>query len=134
MANGNVELVERLLAAFDGGDLETALPLLDPDIRVYPRSEEPGVKNVYEGHEGLFAYIDNWFSQWDEYKVETVSLKGAPGDRVLVVMAERGHLKQSGITLDQEFSHSWSVSGGKATEWRMYDSHAQALEALGLED
>ena len=49
-------------------------------------------------------------------------------------MAERGHLKQSGITLDQEFTHSFTVEDGSVTEWRMYDSHEQGRQAVGLED
>jgi ketosteroid isomerase-like protein len=133
MPSENTDLVRRTLAAYARSDLETALTILDPKVRVYPRSEEPGAKEVYEGHEGLFAYLENWMGQWDEYETEPVSFRDAPGDRVMVVMAERGHLKRTGITLNEDFTHSFTVSGGRVTEWRMYDSHAQALEALGLE-
>ena len=78
-----------------GSDFPTALALLDPGVRVYPRSEEPGAKEVYAGHEGLFEYLGNWLGQWDDYEVEPTSFQNAPGDRVLVEMAERGHLKST---------------------------------------
>jgi ketosteroid isomerase-like protein len=134
MPSENAKVIERLLLAFTGGDLPTVLDLVNPAARLYPRSEEPGVKEVYEGHEGLFEYLGNWYSQWDDYEVEPISFRDAPEDRVLVVMAERGHLKRTGITVDQEFSHSFTITSGKVIEWRMYDSHEQALEMLGLED
>ena len=70
--------------------------------------------------------------------METSLLQGAlPYDltELLVVeMAERGHLKKTGITLDEPFDHSFTVKNGKVTEWRMYDSHDQALEDLGLKN
>jgi ketosteroid isomerase-like protein len=132
MPEQNAELVKRLLLAYQHADFPTALALLDPGVRVYPRSEEPAVNEVYAGHDGLFEYLGNWLGQWDDYETEPISFQDAPGNRVMVVMAERGHLKQSGITLDQEFSHSYTVSDGKVTEWRMYDSYEQALEELGL--
>jgi ketosteroid isomerase-like protein len=132
MASENAEVVRRTLLAFNRGDLQTALELVDPAIRVYPRSEEPGVKEVYSGHEEMFEYVGNWYGQWDDYEGEPVSFEDVPGDRVLVDMAERGHLKRTGITIDQHFFHSYTVKNGKLTEWRMYDSNEQAREALGL--
>jgi ketosteroid isomerase-like protein len=133
MASENAEVVRRTLLAFNRGDLQTALELVDPAIRVYPRPEEPGVKEVYAGHEGMFEYVGNWYGQWDDYAAEPVTFEDVPGDRVLVVMAERGHLKKTGITIDEQFSHSYTVKNGKLTEWRMYDSSEQAREALGLD-
>jgi hypothetical protein len=32
----------------------------------------------------------------------------------------------------ESFSHSFTLKGRSVTEWRMYDSREQALEALGL--
>ena len=136
MASQNTELVRQVLAAATGAsdDFAAGLALIDAEIQVYPRSEEPGVEPVYSGHQEMFEYFGNWFSQWDEYEAKPISFEDAPEDRVLVVMAERGHLKQSGITLDQEFTHSFTVRDGKVIEWRMYDSNEQGRETLGLDD
>ena len=133
MPQENTALVKRALLAYRQADFPTALAILDPEICIYPRSEEPGVAEVYTGHDGLFEYLGNWLGQWDEYETEPTSYREAPEDRVLVVMAERGHMKRTGITVDADFTHSFTVAAGKVTEWRMYDSHAQALDALGLD-
>jgi ketosteroid isomerase-like protein len=134
MGSDNLDVVKRELLAYLGGDYEGWLAGIDPGIRVYPRPEEPGADEVYVGHDAMFEYMGNWLGQWDEYSVEPVSYSDAPGGRVLVVMMERGHMERSGIRLEEEFSHSFSVEGGMVTEWRMYDSHAQALEHLGVKD
>ena len=133
VAEENVELVRRLMLAYQQADLQTVLAMVDSACRVYPRSEEPGVKEVYTGHDGLFEYMGNWLGQWDDYEAEPISFEEAAGDRVMVVMAERGHLKRSGITVDEPFTHSFTVNGNKVSEWRMYDSEQQAREMLGLD-
>src|SRR4051794_32456739 len=132
VAEENVELVQRLLLAYQRADFQTALALVDPAARIYPRSEEPGVNEVYVGHEGLFEFLGNWLGQGDDYEAEPISFQEAPADQVLVVMAERGHMKRSKITLDQEFTHSFAVRDDRVTEWRMYDSQEQAQQALGM--
>ena len=134
MSRENVEVVMRVAAAFSDGDFETSFALLDPEVRLYPRSEEPGVEDVYHGHEGIFEWAVNWYSQWDEYEVEPVKLQDAPEEQVLVVFQERGCMEQMGITVEQEFSHSFIVRDGKIVEWRQYDSHQEALEAVGLRE
>jgi ketosteroid isomerase-like protein len=128
----NVELVKRLAEAFLGNDFETSLSLMDPEIHVYPRPEEPGVDDVYRGHDGMFEWATNWYSQWDEYDAEPVSYRDAPGDQVLVVFRERGRMDRAGIEVEEEFSHSFTVRDGRVVEWRQYDSYEQAIESLGL--
>jgi ketosteroid isomerase-like protein len=132
MPEAELDVVKRLMLAIRLSDLQSVLGLVDQHVLVYPRSEEPGVKEVYEGHEGAFEYLGNWYSQWDDYETEPRSYQEASGGRVLVVMAERGHLKRTGITVDEDFWHSFTVRDARVTEWRMYDSYEQAAEALGL--
>ena len=132
MANENLDVVKRLMLAYNRADFQTALALIDPAVRVYPRSEELSVKEVYTGHAGAFEYLGTWHAQWDDYESEPLSSREAPDATILVEMAARGHLKKSGITVDEPFDHAFTVANGKVTEWRMFDSHEQALEALGL--
>ncbi len=132
MSRENMELVRRSWEAFNRQDLDAWFADIDPDVCVYPRPDEPGVKQVYRGHDGLMAYLANWLSQWDRYEAEPLELIDA-ADRVLVVARERGRLEQQGIEVEQHFDHSFTISAGKIIEWRMYDSHAEALEDLGLE-
>jgi ketosteroid isomerase-like protein len=132
MSKDNVEVVKLVLAAFSDGDYEAVFALVDPDVRVYPRPDEPGAEPVYRGHEGLVDYTVNWYSQWDDYEFETRTVREAPGDRVLLLLNERGRLQGSGITVEQEFTHSYTVRGGKIVEWRQYESYPQALTDVGL--
>jgi len=113
------------------GDIGAWFRAVDPDVRVLPRSAEPDAADEYRGLDELMEYLVNWYGQWEEYEVEPVSIEEA-GEHVLAVVRERGRLEGSGLEVEEDFSHSFLLRDGKVVEWRMYDSHAEAREALGL--
>jgi ketosteroid isomerase-like protein len=41
-------------------------------------------------------------------------------------------VESTGMEVEEDFSHTFVLRDGKVVEWRMYDSHAEALEAVGL--
>jgi ketosteroid isomerase-like protein len=131
MSREDVETLRAVARSAAEGDATAWLRALDPDVRMYPRSEEPGVRAVYEGWDGVMEYMLNWYGQWDDYEFEPVTFLDA-GDEVLVVLRERGRLERQGIEVEMEFSHSFKLQEGRIVEWRHYDSHQQALEAVGL--
>ncbi|HKF79940.1 MAG TPA: nuclear transport factor 2 family protein [Thermoleophilaceae bacterium] len=133
MSQADVETLRALATTVAEGDATAWLRAMDPAVRVYPRSEEPGVRAVYDGWDGVMEYMVNWYSQWEDYEVEPLEFLDA-GDQVLVVIQERGRMDREGLNVTQEFSHSFKLREGLVVEWRMYDSHEQALEAVGLSE
>ena len=133
MSQENVEIVRRGTEAFNQNDFEGWFAIASTEIKLYPRPEEPGVLAVYEGWDGVMEYLVNWYSHWEDYEGEPVEFLDA-GDQVLVVMRERGRLERDRLEVEQEFSHSFKLREGSVVEWRMYDSHEQALEAVGLSE
>jgi ketosteroid isomerase-like protein len=128
------EDVDAMRAMFDevaAGDTMAFLRMMDPEVRVLPRPEEPGVREVYAGWEGAMEYVTNWFGQWEEYEAVPARYLDA-GEAVLIVFHERGRMARESVQVEQEFSHSFRLEDGLIVEWRMYDTHAQALDALGL--
>ena len=47
---------------------------------------------------------------------------------------ETGRMTRDGLEVEQDFSHSFRLRDGLIVEWRMHDSHRQALEAVGLSE
>jgi ketosteroid isomerase-like protein len=131
MSQQNVDIVRRTFQASSEGDVGVWFQAADPDIRVFPRPEEPDAAEEYQGLDGLMEYLVNWFSLWDDYELEPIEFIDA-GEHVLVVMRERGRVGRTGAVVEEDLSHSFALRDGKVVEWRMYDSHAAALEALGL--
>lgn len=130
MSQQNVEIVRKALQAFLENDFETWFAVTDPGCRLYPRPEEPGVKECYEGWDEMLAYLVNWFSGWREYTGEPLRFVDA-GDWVVVEVEEVG-VAQNGMRIEQRFAHAFRLENGKGVEWRMFGPMEEAFEALGL--
>jgi ketosteroid isomerase-like protein len=133
MSQENVEIVRQVFERATDGNVSVWFESCDPDIRVYPRSDEPDAAAEYRGLDGLMDYLTNWFGQWDDYQFEPVEFIDA-GEHVLVVVRERGWMEQTGVEVEGLFSYSFVLRDGKAVEWHMYDSATEARKAVGLSE
>ena len=131
MSRADLEILRRAFAESAEGDVSALFRVASEDVRVYPRPDEPGAADCYEGLDGLMEYLTHWFGQWDEYEFELVELLPA-GEHVLAELRERGRVERTGIEVVENLTHSFVVRDGKIAEWHMYDSNADARAALGL--
>jgi ketosteroid isomerase-like protein len=130
MSQENVEIVRRSFQAFLENDFEEWFASIAPGCKLYPRPEEPGVKECYEGWDEMLAYLINWYSGWKEYTAEPDRFIDA-GDWVVVELNEVG-IAESGLRVEQLFAHAVKIEDGKGVEWRMFGPVEEAFEALGL--
>jgi ketosteroid isomerase-like protein len=70
----NEAWVREGLAAFNGGDREAWLALIDPSARFYPVDFMPDWETVFEGREGLASFWDSWHEPWDRLRAEVVRI------------------------------------------------------------
>jgi ketosteroid isomerase-like protein len=131
MSRENVEVIRRAFEAFRAGDFERWFSTISPSIKVFPNPREPGAESHYEGREGVLEYLLNWYAGWDEYVVEPTQFIDA-GDYVVVAARETGTAKQSGIRVEEEFSHLFRLRDGQTVEWRQFGHLQEALDAVGL--
>jgi ketosteroid isomerase-like protein len=130
MSQENVEIVRKSVQAFLENDFEGWFATTDPGCRLYPRPEEPGVKECYAGWDEILGYLVNWYSGWKEYTGEPERFIDA-GDWVVVEINEVG-IAESGLRVKQRFAHAFKIEDGKGIEWRMFGPVEEALEAVGL--
>jgi ketosteroid isomerase-like protein len=57
-----------------------------------------------------------------------------PGERVVVILNQRGRSKATGIPVDMRFAQVWTLRDGQAIRMQMYASPEEALEAVGLSE
>jgi ketosteroid isomerase-like protein len=131
MSQENVEIIRRAFEAFRANDVDAWLATISPNVKVFPNPREPGAKTLYEGREGVLEYLSNWYGGWDEYMIEPTRFIEAD-DYVVVATRETGTAKQSGIRVEEEFSHVFRLQDGQTVEWRQFGPLPEALEAVGL--
>ena len=90
-------------------------------------------QQIYLGREGAYKFNAEWADAWDDWALEAEDYLDA-GERVVVIVNQRGRSKGSGIPLEMRFAQVWTLQDGRATRMQMYASVDEALEAVGLSE
>jgi len=131
MSQENVEIVERMYAAFASGEAATALSYFDPEVAVDATHRVDG--RVGRGYEELGAILAEWMSTWDEWRQEVEEIRDLD-DSVLVIETQRGLGKGSGAEWEGRFGMLYEMRRGKITRWTIFDDPRKALDAVGLSE
>jgi ketosteroid isomerase-like protein len=132
MSQQNVELVRRWFQLFDRGEMEAALQHVDPAIETIEGAELPGAAR-YLGHAGLATAYDHWAGQWDHFRMELNELIDAGSD-VVAITRHHGTGRASGVAVAAHVAYVFTVKDDKLVRLRVFNTKAQALEAVGLRE
>ena len=70
---------------------------------------------------------------WSEWRFVPERFFDA-GDRVLVFVHVVAVGRESGVPIDLETAHLWTIRDGRAKSMRVYRDRSEALEAAGLRE
>ena len=133
MSAENVEIAKRAVDAFNRGDMDEVFALLDPNVRWTTADDEPDPQ-TYVGHEGVRQLIASLLDIWEQGFTlkahEFIDL----GDAVVVPSTSRVQARGSGVTLDADETHVFTVHDGKIVRVREYRTKDAALQALGARE
>ena len=124
--SSNREFVESLYAAFAEGNAEAFLGALHPEVEWNEAEGSPldegnpyiGPQGVAEGVMGrLMAEFDAWVTSPHTYV--------ADGDRVVALGRYTAKHKETGLPLDAQFAHVWTVGDGQVKAFQQYTDTAQ---------
>jgi ketosteroid isomerase-like protein len=139
MSEENVEIVRAL---YEMGDFFNATPeqfdrafrdYLDEQFELRLPPDYPEGKLVFRGRQGAGELIAMLHDTWGEWSFETERFIDA-NDRVVVfarILAKGGG---SGVPVELQTTHVWTVGAGRATSVQFYRDRSEALEAAGLSE
>ena len=90
-------------------------------------------QQIYLGAEGGMQFNAEWADAWDNWEVEVEEYIDA-GQRVVVILTQRGRSKSTGIPVDMRFAQVWTLRDGQGVRMEMFASVEEALEAAGLSE
>jgi ketosteroid isomerase-like protein len=144
MSEENVELVQGVLALFQGQDLVSFMrdttpdqmqalfeSVYDPDVEIVWVDTSPDA-SPYHGHQGVLQAFNEWLESFEEFHFEPLEFIDA-GDEVVVPNAQRGTGKGSGAQVEMTTAWVIAVRDGRLARLREYSTKARALEAAGVE-
>ena len=132
MSEKNVEIVRRLYASWERGDLQTA-DFFDVEVE-HSRigSELPGINGDWRGIEAFGVALADYIDALADLHIEAEQVIDLGGERVLVLSRQTARGKTSGLRFDREFGDLFTLRDGKVLRYVSYWDRAEALEAAGL--
>ena len=135
MSQENVEAFKRATDAFNRGDVEALLEVIDPEVEWHDVFAQMlgGEAMVYRGHEGVRELWGDLSGAFAELHVEYSEFRDL-GDRIVAI----GHLRvrgsESGAAIESPFGAITQWKTGKMTRLRAYLDPEEAVEAAGLSE
>src|SRR5947209_17772359 len=120
MSQVDVEIVRAAFAAHLRDDETTSRDLIDPNVSISTRLDQPDVQE-FHGLAGLRRASSEWTDAWAEHVIEAVDFADA-GDRVLVRAREEGRGQTSGIPMRTTTSFVFTVGNGKVVHLQIFGS------------
>jgi ketosteroid isomerase-like protein len=123
--------------AFNRRDIDALLAGYHPDFEFHPNRElvEAGLAEpCYRGRTGYLKYLTELFEVWGpDIRLEPVELIDL-GDRLVALGHTPGRAQASGVTLTGTYAVVGTLKDGKVIRQQDFLDHAEALEAVGLQD
>lgn len=126
MSQENVEVFKRGVEAWNGGDLDAFIDLVDPEIEWFALME------VYRGHAGVRRAWESFKGDM-QLKVRFDDIRDL-GESVLALGEMETTGQTTGLDFTTEIAQLVTYRRGKAVRTRDFPSHAEALEAAGLRE
>jgi hypothetical protein len=133
MSQENVEVVRRVIEAWNQHDENLAVSYMGTNIEWAPAGPAAVERSVYRGHEECSRGFAEVWETWDEFHFKETEVRDL-GDSVLWLGRVRARGKTSHVELDQEFAHHAVLLGGKIVQVHAFLTWREALEAVGLSE
>jgi ketosteroid isomerase-like protein len=88
---------------------------------------------TYRGRVGFERWLQEWEAAWSDSGAEEEEVIDA-GDRVVVVLRLSATGRGSGIKVERQNAAVYELQDGKIARIDYYDSRAQALKSVGLDE
>jgi ketosteroid isomerase-like protein len=133
VARENIDIVRELFDhVWIHRNVEAAIELVHPDAVFDWSDSRSPYRGLYHGHEALREAAERTWEAWDEWNPSFEEVIDVDPETVLIVTLVRGRGKGSGVPVEARGASLWSVRDGKISHAKLFQSKAEALEAIGL--
>jgi ketosteroid isomerase-like protein len=124
--------IENLYNAFAIGDIPTVLDGFDDSIIWNEAEGNPyDDGNPYEGPDavlnGVFARIGG---EWENFRLVDILLHEIPNNQVLATLRYHGKYLKTGIPINVQAAHLWTLKEGKVIAFQQYADTKQLAAAM----
>ena len=125
----NTDLLLAGYEAWNRGDRDAWIALLDPDIEIQTSGVFPDLAPDYRGHERAAKFWSQMLEPWVEFHIEVERIE-EEGDIVAAGIRFRARGGDSGVEVDMRFGNGIRIRDGLAVELLNRRTFEEAFEAL----
>ena len=133
MSEENVEVVRKLIDAFNRGDLDAWAGFLSPEV-AWGSLPLVGFRDVYRGRAEAREWIEQLVEDFEEAHLEIEEITALSDDRVFFAYTQIGRGRASGFPGELR---GWAIlwlAKGLITRRQVFWTRDEALEAAGLSE
>jgi ketosteroid isomerase-like protein len=131
MEQAHVDRIREFYEALDRDDIDSAVGLCDPDVRIWLNPDVVAALPP-RGYKEVASYLRGWFDSWDAYVPRPQKFIDA-GDQVVVVVKLRARGKGSRFEIEEEMADVFTLDGGNIVQLRLYVDRDVALDSAGID-
>lgn len=102
------------------------------DFTLYQAAEVLGTVGTFQGAGALDEVIAELREAFDDVRFTPEGIRRLDGDRLIFIVRFSGIGRGSGVRVDRQIAHTWTMRGLRASRLEVYWEPAEALEAAGL--
>jgi len=133
MSQENVDLYYQAIDAFNRRDLGAYLALMDPEGEFTPYEVSVQGGDPYRGHAGVRSWWEESFAVFPDLRADIYEVRDL-GDRTFTHGRIRGQGAGSGASIERPLWVIVEWRNKKMVWWCVFESEAEALEAVGLSE
>jgi len=131
VASTNVEIVQRIFAAFEHRDVEAVVERCAPDVVFEPVTARVAAGGEpYRGHDGMRAYMADVARVWQELRPSPDEFREGEGG--IVVATGRVYAWGAGRVIDSPAGWLFRLHDGQIVYGRIFETTSGALEPAGM--
>ena len=129
MTDARAEMLRQGLDAWNRGDVDGVLELLDPDVRIHLSGAFPDLSIEYRGHDGFRKFWRAMNDMWSPLEMEAGEIEPI-GDLLMSGITFRGTGRE-GIQVERVFYFLWEIDEerSKVTAYSSHRDRESAVEA-----
>lgn len=133
MATENLELLRQAVESINRGDIAGTLENAADDFELdWSNAIGPGRKGIYTGKDEVRKFWITFAEAFDEFRWDFEEIIEVDESRAIAVNHLHVRGRGSGAVVEGVTAQLWTITDGKARSVKLFQSKAEALEAVGL--
>jgi ketosteroid isomerase-like protein len=129
MSQENVEIVRRIYAEWERGNMEGGVELFEPQIVFESYMPDANERIVANGPRQVAEFMREFLAQWRDYRLVGDEFRQVGTDKVVVAGRQAAIGRQSGAAVESPMCSAWTFREGKVVHLVFDPDHKKALEA-----